>query len=358
MKPGHMVCIWCVLVLTCLAHAEKPQDIPIAQLGTQYRLAGKLHASLGKVITVEGVLVEGRFKGYEGGPNLRVQRIQGSATQEDIQISIAPYVAEWGEEVEGSTEYGSLGEGIKLSKIVEGETYEMQGYSTGWYVGVPNDVMKHTGVPIQTTGHYFHETFVVYRAKIIEPLSFGPSDFTGQSALLTGLAVSENGRAVMQGDGWSVVVEEASPWPKDIEGKKIETWGMYNPTEDCLVFTLIDGEWRLVRLEDQLNKKVVLRGRAVSQNDVWHLLYRGEEVYVENMQNLPGWTRDNHWSPVIIRGVLDKAELPQLDQVSMKRDRDLKEYYIVREASWEPLGALLAPECPMPDEVTDDRETE
>ncbi|MEZ6189743.1 MAG: hypothetical protein R3C45_00450 [Phycisphaerales bacterium] len=358
MKPGHMLCIWCVPALSCLAHAEKPQDIPIAQLGTQYRLTGKLHAPLGEVITVEGVLVEGPFKGNEGGPNLRVQRIQGSAMQEDIQISVTPFFAEWGEEIEGSTAYGSLGEGIKLSKIEEGKAYQMTGYTTGWYVGVPNDVMKHTGVAIQTAGHYFHETFVVYRAKVIEPLSFGPNDFTGRIALLAGLAVSENGRSVMQGDGWSVLVDEASPWPNDIEGKTVETQGMYNPTGDRHVFTLVDGDWRLVRLEDQLNKKVALRGIALRHNGVWHLLYRGEEVYVENMQDLPGWTRDNHLRPVIIRGILDRATLPRLDQVSMKRDRDLTEYYIVREPSWEPLGALLAPECPMPDEATDNRETE
>jgi len=80
----------------------------------------------------------------------------------------------------------------------------------------------------------------------------------------------------------------------------------------------------------------------------------GEDIHVENMRDMPGWTSDNYWKPVVIRGVLEKAVLPRLDQVSKKRNRDLKEYFIVREASWEPLPALLAPERPMPDVPPDD----
>ncbi len=234
-----------------------------------------------------------------------------------------------------------------------GKTYEMEGYERGHQNWRSSEVWKRTNLGGQDPGEpYFDETLVVYRAKEIEPLSFGPADFTGRSALLSGVAVSEGGRAVMQGKGWVVLVDETSPWPKDIEGKAIETHGMYHKGDDRHTFKLIDGGWHLVRLEDQLGREVELRGRALKR---W-LLYRGEEVYVENMQDLPGWTADNYWKPVVIRGVLDKAVLPRLDQVSKKRDRDLKEYFIVREASWEPLAKLLGPERPMPAVVGGDED--
>ena len=66
------------------------------------------------------------------------------------------------------------------------------------------------------------------------------------------------------------------------------------------------------------------------------------------MAALPGWTEDNNWRPVVIHGMLDKAKLPRLDQPGP--GRDLKEQYIVRKASWEPLPELLGVECPIQDE--------
>ena len=73
----------------------EPQNVPVDQLGKAYQLVGKLHMPLGAVIRVEGVVVKGPFKGYEGGPNLRAQRIEGQATQEDIQIPIYPHFTRW-----------------------------------------------------------------------------------------------------------------------------------------------------------------------------------------------------------------------------------------------------------------------
>ena len=73
-------------------------DIPIDQLDKTAHLLGRLHQPLGKVITVQGVISEGEFKGYGGGLNLRAQRIEGVATQEDIQIRIEPFFGEFGKE--------------------------------------------------------------------------------------------------------------------------------------------------------------------------------------------------------------------------------------------------------------------
>lgn len=315
--------------------AAEPQNIPLEKLGTDFRLIGKLHQPLGKVFVIEGVVVEGPFKGYEGGFNLRVQQIRGSATQEDIQIVIRPFFYKWGDE--------AIVGGDALPNLKIGETYEMEGYETGGYKGVPGEVFDRGAVVVQTTEHYFREEFVVTKAKRIQPIQYAPYMFEGRKALLMGIARSENGHALMTNEDWSVVVTN-NPWAKDIEGKQIETWGLYNSDAERKVFTLRDGNWRLVRLQDQVSRRVELRGCARSLNGVWWFHYRGVDLYVDGMENLPGWTSENHWRPMVIRGRLEKAMLPRLDQVSLKANRDLKEYFIVRDAEWTPLSDLLGPE--------------
>jgi len=333
-----IACAFVVASLAAICFGAEPQNIPLGQLGIGFRLVGKLHVPLGEVVTLEGVAVEGPSKGYEGGFNLRVQRIQGRAIQEDIQIVIKPFFYKWGEKADAG--------GNALPNLKAGATYEMEGYATGGYVGVPGEVFKRGAVVIQTTGHYFREEFVVTKAKGIKPITFSPGMFTGERALLQGMAESRQGKSFLVGDGWSVEVFGDAPWPKQVEGKQIETWGMYNPDPDRTLFHLLDGEWRLVMLEDQIGRDVKLRGKARSLNGVWWFHYRGLDLYVENIENLPGWTRENHWRPMEIRGRLEKATLPRLDQVSLKTDRDLKEYFIVRDAAWSPLPALLSPERP------------
>ena len=326
-----------------LLSAQVPQNIPVERLGESYRLVGKLQAPLGDVIQVEGVVVEGPFKGYGGGPNVRPQRIQGHATQRDIQVPLSPYFYDWGKEA-------PVG-GTALPKLEMGKTYELEGYETGGYVGIPGPAFRKAGITLQTAEHYFQTQFVVYKAKLIKPLQFSPADFEGRHALMQGTARTQDHNSVMQGKGWSVIVNRNAAWPDYAEGKVIETSGMYNPLENPKGaaakhsrFELVDGSWRLVRLEDQLGRNVALRGTARSLNGLWWFHYRGVDLYVENLDRLPGWSTANHWRPMVIRGTLEKAKLPRLDQISLKSERDLKEYYIVRKASWEPLPELLGPE--------------
>src|SRR5262245_182035 len=98
---------------------DKPLDVPISNTSPKVRLIGKLHEPLGTVVTVQGIVVEGPFKGYEGGPNLRVQRINGKATQEHIQIRLAPYHDDFGE---------THVQGAPLPSLSFGKSFEFEGY--------------------------------------------------------------------------------------------------------------------------------------------------------------------------------------------------------------------------------------
>lgn len=52
------------------------------------------------------------------------------------------------------------------------------------------------------------------------------------------------------------------------------------------------------------------------------------------------------WGEKEIRGRLEKARLPRIDQPSLKPNRDLHEQFIVRDAAWSPRPSLLSPERP------------
>jgi hypothetical protein len=229
---------------------------------------------------VAGVVVEGEFKGYEGGMNLRVQRIGGRYYQDEIQIVLKPFFYDWGEDA-------TVG-GDALPKLEIGKTYEMEGYETGGFVGVPGEVFKRGAVVIQTTGHYFRHHFVVTKAKPVESISFSPRMFEGEKALISGNAKTVEGDSAMVGDDWVVVVARGTGWPDDVEGKMIESYGLYNPDatwkEDpkpaSKKFDLVDGWWRLVHLEDQVGRKVSLRGMAQSVNGVWWFDYRKSQIEI------------------------------------------------------------------------------
>jgi hypothetical protein len=190
--------IFCVLLSASFSFAEEPVPVPISELGQKYELVGKLHVPIGKLTLIEGVAVEGPFKGYEGGPNLRVQRIDGRFTQEDIQIVISPYWGKWGDT--------SFLLKYHLPKLEMGRTYQMEGYETGEFVGIPDKAYELGGIMMQTTRHYLLERLTVIRAKPINPITASPGMFADKQALIGGIARSQDGRRTIVGEDWVVIV--------------------------------------------------------------------------------------------------------------------------------------------------------
>ena len=314
---------------------DKPLDIPLSKLGSQYRLIGKLREPLGTVVTVQGIVVEGAFKGYEGGPNVRVQRINGRATQDDIQIRLHPYFGKFGEKAFM---------GKQLPKLEDGQTYEFEGYESGEFVGIPKEAYERAGRPLQSTGFYFSHHYIVYQGKKIGSVVWAPADFVDREVLLKGRAVNRNKMAYIDAAYWQLLVDAKAIWPKELDGKNVEGRGIVRKTVEATTYQLENGTTRPVALQDQLRHQVSLRGRAWSMNGHWWFEYRGIDLYVEGMKDLPNWSANLHGEAVLITGVLEEALLPALDQIVLKVDRDLKKYFIVRKPSWKPIDALLSPE--------------
>jgi len=327
MRQLIVVTVLVIMLPLALRAQDKPIDLRPGD--PKYRMIGELHEPLGTVMTVQGVIVDGRRKRDSGKKMLHVQRINGRATQEDFIIEVQ----------KGWTEIGA-----DVSDPKYGMSLEFKGYETGGFVGTPTEALKGLSLRPAVTDHHFLTWFVFHEGKRIDPVRFAPAEFVGREALIEGRAVSRERKAYIAGPIWQVLVDSAAPWESRFEGKAVEGFGMVRKTEQRETYRLEKGTTRLVKLEDQLGREVALRGTAWSMNGHWWLDYRGTELYVEGMKDLPGWKGELHALPVLITGILEQAMLHALDQITLKHDRDLKKYFIVRKPSWKPLDALLGPE--------------
>ncbi|MBA4019725.1 MAG: hypothetical protein C0483_21380 [Pirellula sp.] len=318
----------------CLAQDAKI-PVPITGSGGWFELVGELGVKLGEMATVEGIVVEGAFKGYEGGPNLVVQVINGKATQRLIQIPISPYFGEFGD-----ADFGRKGP----PNVKNGATYRLRVYESGGFVGTPSDAYQEAGIMLQTTGFYFRNYLSVVSGDKIEPIVWSPTQFLDREALLSGVATNENEVATIHAPGWKVILTGVEKWSDAETGKQAEVFGTIRATEPKETFRAENCRARLTKLEDQLGRNVALRGKARSLNGHWWFHYRGTDLYVEGMEQLPNWATENHWRPMEITGVLEQAQLPRIDQITEKPDRDLATYYVVKRPKWIPVDELLTPE--------------
>lgn len=307
---------------------ESKTIVPITQLDKQYELIGQLGEKLGEIVTVSGIVIEGPSQGYADGPNLLVQIINGKATQCNIQIPISPYLH--------STSF--------TNKLKNGSTYKMEVYETGEYVGIPWEVVNRSKMPIQNGGFYFQNRLIFLSAKRIDSIQWSPQMFIDQYALLSGVAKNENEIAFIENSNWKLKLKSFPKWPDDAIGKQAEVYGKITATAIKGNYSVEDCQPRLINLKDQLGKTVILRGTAWSLNGEWWFNYRGMDMYVENMDQLPNWKVDNHGAAIEITGLLYHEMLPAIDQIAVKPKRDLKNYYIIRNASWKPIDELLTPE--------------
>jgi hypothetical protein len=330
-----------MLFLGCVTSVCGAQDtktpVPIFNLGDRFELHGKLGVKLGETITVEGTVVEGPFKGYEGGPNLVVKRVNGTTTQHLIQIPISPYFGKFGEAVFN---------GKPLPKCENGSTCRLRVYETGAFVGVPTDAYREAGIALQTTRFYFRSSLQVISGEKISPIEWDPIDFVDRDALLSGVARNEDGVPIIESSVWKLILSDADKWNGAQIGKHAEVFGMIRATKLKNTYRVEKCRARLISLADQLNKMVALRGTARSRDGHWWFNYRGTDLYVDSMEELPNWTADNHRRPMEIAGRLEQAELPRIDQITQKPDPELAKNYVVRRPKWTPVEELLIPELP------------
>lgn len=315
----------------CLSQDIKHQ-VQITNPKEQVKLIGQLGKQLGTTLTVQGIIVDISSKGYRNGLNLSIQTINDSSIQEHITIPLSPYFGEFGDK--------------PLPKLEKGSTYQLRVYETGEFVGIPSKAYEEADIILQTAGFYFQNRLIVLSGKKINPIKATPNSFVGQIALISGVAKNENDTAYINTSKGKLRLIGFRKWTTSEIGKLAEVYGKIEQAETKDIYNVRDANPRLVKLKDQIGMTVKLRGKAISLNGYWWFNYRGTDIYVEKMEELPNWTVDNHFRPMEITGILEQAVLPRLDQITLKTNRDNRLYYIVRKPSWTPLEKLLAIEDP------------
>lgn len=299
-------------------------DVPIQQLGKQFRLLGKLNLPLGEVARVQGLVVQLADKDGDGGSlQVRVFRINGEATQQFIQLKLSDYY------------------GRDEIPVQPGITCELEGFETGGFVGIPDEAAKRGGVVASTSGHQFVHEFKVIQTTEIKLQPFTPADFLGREMLVQGQAVSEGGSAYIFGNKWKLLVDNGTPWPRNTEGKTIEARGVIRTIGKTTTYRLENGgkgnNARLVNLADQIGKPVVLRGQIVERKGEPYLRYRGQLLHVEGLKTLILQTGLNQ--EVQVNGTLDAVRVTSERPTG---ETETRSAYIVRKATLKPTDALLA----------------
>ena len=317
------------IVNFCFSQDSQSQ-IQIVNPKDQEKLIGQLGKPLGTMLTVQGIIVDKFSKGYNNGWNLNVQNINDSSIQELITIPVSPYFGKFGDK--------------PLPKLEKGSTYRLRVYETGEFVGVPTKASEEATIILQTSGFHFQNKLIVLTGEKIKPIKEAPDNFIGQIALISGIAKNENDTAFINTSKGKLRLLTFRKWAVSEIGKLVEVYGKIESTESKDIFNMRDCVPRLVNLKDQIGMTVKLRGRAINLNQYWWFSYRGTDIYIEKMEELPNWNGDNHFRPMEVTGVLEQAVLPRIDQISLKENRDKKLYYIVRKPSWTPIEKLLAVE--------------
>ena len=306
------------------------KNVQITNPIEQIRLIGELGLPLGTTLTIQGVVEDISSKGFKNGLNVTVKKINDSSIQQVITIPIFPY-------------FGTFNDKL-FKKIKKGLTYKLRVFESGEFVGIPQKSFKELNLMVQTTDFYFQNKLIVLTSEKVDLPNETSSNFIGRKALITGTANNENDTSFIFAKRERLRLIDFRKWKKTEIGKTAEVYGIIEKTEKKGTFNVRDGNPRLIKLEDQIGENVKLRGRAVSLNGYWWLNYRGTDIYVEKMEDLPNWTVNNHFRAIEVSGLLEQENLPRIDQIGIKSDRDKQLYYIIRRPSWKPIEQLLAAE--------------
>lgn len=319
-----------LLISNIVYSQDNKTQILITNPQESFEIVGELGVKLGTTVTVEGKIIEGPLKGYEGGPSLIIETINETSNQKMIQIPIKPYWGEFGER--------------SLPKIKTGKTYRFRVYETGNFVGVPREAYKEAKIMLQTSGFYFKNELVVISGETIKDIRVNPSDFLNRKALISGTSKNVNGTQQIVGQNWKLEIVGGKKWKKEDLNKQVEVYGLIKKAESKNSYYVENAEPRFLQLEDMLNKTVKLRGEARSMNGYWWFHYRGVDLYVHKMDQLPNWTTANHYRSMEISGVLKSINAKDLDKTEIETHRYCNGEYILVNPNWKPIDELLIPE--------------
>ena len=239
----------------------------------------------GDVIDVAGVCREDRSwgRGY-GAVTIRTMRINGKPTQVELDCYVGPNS---GNQSPTREELQSLTP--KTHYLVHGKLMNAR------INGFDNAV-----------------SLVAEHVEQIADAELKVADFVDRDATFDGLA-GHDGKLIC-GDE-AVNVAGINAWPDEVNGRHVSIRGTVR--KDAQGLRIERPTWRLYRLEDLVDKPVVLDGVIASLNFNWWFEYRDQRLYLTSASGpVLHFAPDNHYRRARVSGHLVRQDRPALDQIS------------------------------------------
>ncbi|MEN6449692.1 MAG: hypothetical protein ABFC96_04295 [Thermoguttaceae bacterium] len=317
MKSNRRLCIALSLIAIThtAAYSQTTTAVPVEAIGHTCRLIGHTGQPLGVMTTLSGVVVDGdRCKGDLIGPILQIQRINGQATQECLEIEVRPFRSGFGKPyfVANLDETSSRPDPKRsLPRLKNGSTYEFWGYETGAFVGEPNEAGWDGGVFRQSAGFRFHTAFVVVQGKRIRPIALSPRDFAGREALVHGKAENRGGKPWLTNPDWQIEVLQNHAWPDTVADAWVGVAGMIQTASGAKTLQIRPSHVQPDSLEQQVGRRVELRGEARQRNGRWFLRCNGHDLRMRQIDRLLAVF--DSCTPMCVTGSLRRERLRDSD---------------------------------------------
>jgi hypothetical protein len=125
---------------------KQAKSISVSELADQ-QVVGWLGHSLGKIVTIEGIVADQNYRRMKidsGSLPLRVQRVNGKQLDKEQVFHFQSF------------------QGAEVEKPRVGAKFKYTGYETGAFTGIPHEAFKYVP-PMATTGYGFTTSFVILR---------------------------------------------------------------------------------------------------------------------------------------------------------------------------------------------------
>ncbi len=175
--------------------------------------------------------------------------------------------------------------------------------------------------------------FVVKTIAPIKDAPLGPGEFVGRSVTFEGVTQpGELPTVNFLDSGVAVHLVDAKGWTPALAGKHISVSGTIVEIDDKQ-FGVSSPIWKLVNLNDQVDKMVEISGFLQSLNGHWWFNY-GEDRVVLISSHGPQlkFNSDAHGRRATVKGRLVKQSRPSLNQISLRSARDLIPTFVVKDA--------------------------
>jgi hypothetical protein len=203
------VCLFILFISGCCHQQPNPNaEISVAQIEAR-GVIGSLGEPIGRVVNLYTQVIPENDKGQD--VDARVTSVGNRALPATVSIRLALHP--------------NASKEIKLPDV--GQPVELTGYETCFYTGTPNEIMRKTGISIQTTGYYFASVFVVLDVQN-ETYSYPrPSTRASQGNQISIFEIGANGIVGQLGEHLGTVMKISGIITSHSYDSVIERWNTW-----------------------------------------------------------------------------------------------------------------------------------